>query len=57
MFFLVAEGNDDKESHDVRMKFSTYLHQYINRYALKHMLLEKMTNILVRKPHLLLINP
>ena len=42
-----VENDDDKESLEVRDRFSTFLHDYINRNALKHGLLTKMKDILV----------
>ena len=45
------ENDADKESLEVRISFSSFLHDYINRNALKHSLLSKMTLILVSHTH------
>ncbi len=41
------EEDENRESQEVRNKFSHFLYDYISRNALKHSLLAKMTAILV----------
>lgn len=46
--FAVEQGEEDEE---VRRKFSTFLQNYIRICDLKHTILEKMGDILVREPN------
>lgn len=51
MLYSAVEDENDKDSLEVRLAFSKFLHEYINRNALKHSLLSKMTLILVSHTH------
>ena len=46
LFAVVAEGKEDQA---VSREFSHFLQGYISRYSLKHIILEKMGDIMVRK--------
>ena len=48
LFAVVAEGKEDQA---VSREFSHFLQGYISRYSLKHIILEKMGDIMVRKAH------
>ena len=49
LFAVVAERKEDQA---VSREFSHFLQGYISRYSLKHIILEKMGDIMVRKAHI-----
>ena len=45
---MTVDNTEDKESNEVRVKFSLFLKDFINRNALVHGILDHMGSILVR---------
>ena len=49
---LFAVETEREEDEAVGCKFSHFLQGYISRYSLKHIILEKMSDIMVRKANI-----